>query len=1037
MGGSATMATSAPIFRPDPSEIAGSQLTAFMRFCEREIGTTFADYDSFSAFAVADYRRFWALLLEWSCLIREGSSEPVCTDDLCERATFFPGLRLSYSENLLGALDQGEALVAYHGARAPDRLSGTELRDRVAGVAAGLRSLGLEKGDHVAAVSRNNAELVIAALAVASIGGVFSSAAPDIGVRALHSRFEQVAPKLLLASLADDDQTGPGAVSEHVGELAGGLPSLRALVALDDGPAPYGVALKLERMSDLIASPAEPQWPRFPFNHPLFVLFTSGTTGRPKCVVHGTGGTLIEHLKEHRLHVDLGSRDTLFFHTSAAWMMWNWQLSALACGAKVVLYDGAVAGPETLWRLVADERVTVFGTSPPYLQLCQNRGFSPRRELDLSMLRSVLSTGSILHDWQYDWVGDAVGPVRTQSISGGTDIIGCFVLGNPNLPIHRGKIQCRSLALDVAALREDGAPATSGVGELVCRNPFPSRPLGFLGDDGERFHASYFEQNAGVWTHGDLIEFDGDGQARMHGRSDAVLNVRGVRIGPAEIYESLHGVREVESAMAVQLRAEDEGAGIALLLVLREPAKLDGRLQVRIRREIARNASPAHVPEVIVAVPELPTTHSGKRSERAARDAASGAVATNASALRNPESLSAIAHAVALAQRRRRELADIDASADASTEERLGVIWESVLGVAPLQPDDNFFDVGGTSLAAVEIFALIHERMGVDLPLSALIEAPTLAELAALLDAPAGDHSRPLVTVRPGSGERPLFVVHALHGDVMFLRPLALRLATERPIYGLQAIGLDPRREPQRSVEEMAETYVENIRSAQPHGPYALAGYSFGGLVAFEMANRLAARGEAVDLLALIEPDLHHSCLPLPRRWWFLAGVPFRGVRSALAAPTRRLPRYARRLMAGALPSAVVRSPDWDSLPPVMRRLEPISWNAFRSYCPKPFPGRATLFLSDVRRPARADPLPVWRRVIEGGLELERIPGGHDDVMEESVVEILADRLSAHLERDGGEASPDCAPDQVEVRAPRSGGDWERLPSAAHRASDR
>ncbi|MDX6672856.1 MAG: acetoacetyl-CoA synthetase, partial [Solirubrobacteraceae bacterium] len=928
--------------------MAESQLTSFMRFCEASTGIRFAEQAAFHQFSIAEYRRFWHLFLRWSGMVHEGSPEPVCTDDLCERASFFPELRLNYVENLL-RIDSPEsasrlALVAHHPARPPLRLTRGELRDRVRNVAAGLRRLGVAPGDRVVAVAGNNAEVVVGGLAAAAVGATFSSASPEMGAPAVLSRFEQLKPTVLMANLAAGEAAST-ALSERVGEIARGLPSLSAVIALDDGPLPQRLPAPVHAFSDLMTRAAgaslESEWERFPFNHPLFVLFTSGTTGRPKCIVHGAGGTLLEHLKEHRLHVDLTVQDRLFFHTSAAWMMWNWQLSALATGSAIVLRDGPLTGPETLWRLVSAEQVTVFGTSPPYLQLCQDSGFSPRRDAALPHLRAVLSTGSILHDSQYDWFRDHVAEVPLQSISGGTDIIGCFVLGNPNLPVRRGRIQCRSLGLDVQALPTDATAPGSAVGELVCRNPFPSRPIGFVGDDGGQLHEAYFQQNPGVWTHGDLIEFDASGQARMHGRSDEVLNVHGIRIGPAEIYGALHDVVEVREAMAIQQEIPDERgqSRLVLLVVLQDGAAIDGRLAVRVRREIARCASPAHVPDLLVAVDELPRTHSGKRSERAARDAVNELPVRNHEALSNPGSLDEIRRAVALAAEQRRELSGAaEPGRDASTEARVRAIWESVLGVAQLRADDEFFDVGGTSLAAVRIFQLIHDRLGVDLPVSTLLRASTTAALAAVIDGPAAERFPSLQPLRPGTGGSPLFVVHALHGDVLFFRPLALRMSTDRPVYGLQARGLDPREQPQTRIEDMAETYVETIRSVQPHGPYALAGYSFGGLVAFEMARRLSVLGEDVDMLELIEARVHHNCLPTHLRRRFLAGLPFRVLRTALFGPRSHPPQYLRKAVLRVAPWAPIAppAPVWGPLPPRLGELEPISWQAFNAYRPGP-----------------------------------------------------------------------------------------------------
>ena len=457
MGGDATF----------PANSEKSQLSDFVGLCEKRTGGSFDTPQAFHAFSVESYRDFWRCFLEWADPPRSGEPEPVCTDDRCEVATFFPDLRLNYAENLLEPRgdDERVAIVARHGDGSRRELTRRELRERVRRLAAHLRALGVGRDDRVVAIAANNAEAIVAALAAAALGATFSSAAPEMGAAATLSRFEQLAPKLLFA----------GTDGDSLGEVIAGLPTLEAVVLLDAGRAPGEIEVPLHRLDDLLASPPpEPLpegWERFPFNHPLFVMFTSGTTGPPKCIVHGAGGTLLEHLKEHRLHGDLRPGETLFFQTSAAWMMWNWQLSALACGARIVVYDGPIAEAGTLWKIVAEEEVSVFGTSPPYLQLCQDSGYSPRRAAPPPALRSVLSTGSVLRDWQYDWVAEEVGPVKLQSISGGTDIIGCFVLGHPDLPVRRGTIQCRSLGLDVQALaaRVDAV----GLGHRRARLPQP------------------------------------------------------------------------------------------------------------------------------------------------------------------------------------------------------------------------------------------------------------------------------------------------------------------------------------------------------------------------------------------------------------------------------------------------------------------------------------------------------------------------------------------------------------------------------------
>ncbi len=588
--------------------------------------------EALSAWALHQPEAFWRAVLEDLVPVWEGSLEPVIAGDEVEHARFFPNLRVSWPAALLHGDPEAPALTSLTEDQAPLRLTRGELRERVARAAAGLATLGLGEGDRVVAVARSHAEAVIACLAVTSLGATWSSVGPDMAADAALSRFRLLEPRLLLAHRGWHQSGRQRDLAPLIDAIAEGLPTL-------------------ERVLDLGALPSAPPqgepFPLRPFDHPLFVLFSSGTTGPPKAIVHGHGGTLLEHAKELALHGDLGPGSRLYFHTSTTWMMWPWKLSALAVGAEIVLYDGAVAWPErgSLLERLSEAGVTDFGTSPPYLQYLQDGGISipPWPEL-----RTILSTGSILYERQYAWAREAFGPIPLQSISGGTDIIGCFVLGHPERAVAAGRCTSISLGYDVRVVPDEGGPERSGTGELVCVAPFPSRPVGLL-QGAEAFHRAYFSTHTldgrPVWTHGDWVELGEDGRARMLGRSDGVLNVRGVRIGPAEIYQVVRELGPFAEAMALD-QAWPRAVGgrrLVLLVVMKPGHTLDRPLTLQLKRALKQRRSRDHVPDLVVAVDALPRTLTGKRSERAATDALHGREVRNRAALANPEALDGIA----------------------------------------------------------------------------------------------------------------------------------------------------------------------------------------------------------------------------------------------------------------------------------------------------------------------------------------------------------------------------------------------------------
>jgi len=563
-------------------------------------------------------------------------------------ARFFPSARLNFAENLLRYRDGQPALVFRNERGARSELSYEELNDEVARIAAGLQDAGVVAGDRVAAFMPNIPETVIAMLAAASLGAIWSSCSPDFGLSAVVDRFGQISPKVLFA--ADGYFYGGKTLYSLplVADLAQRLPSLRALVLVSYASPKAaleriaGSAAKVAHWQAFGSTCGALEFLEYPFDQPLYILYSSGTTGKPKCIVHGAGGTLLQHQKEHLLHTDVRREDRLFYFTTCGWMMWNWLVSALATGTTLVLYDGSPFHPDpgVLWRMAQEERLSIFGTSAKYLASLEKSGFVPARALELPALRTILSTGSPLLPEGFDFVyRDVKTDVQLSSISGGTDIVSCFALGCPTRPVYRGEIQCRGLGMRVEVFDGAGRSIRGERGELVCTAPFPSMPLGFWGDaDGSRYRAAYFERFPGVWHHADYAELTAHDGLIIYGRSDAVLNPGGVRIGTAEIYTAVEGLAEIAEALAVGQDWQGD-VRIVLFVRLQKDYALDAALDKKIRTTIRERTTPRHVPAKIIAVPDLPRTLSGKLTELAVRNVIHGRRVDNRDALANPEAL--------------------------------------------------------------------------------------------------------------------------------------------------------------------------------------------------------------------------------------------------------------------------------------------------------------------------------------------------------------------------------------------------------------
>jgi acetoacetyl-CoA synthetase len=643
------------MWTPSAERMTQANMSAFLRFVGKD------SYREAWSWSVARPDEFWPAMWRFADVVADGHENQDPWDSVVvglERMAppdpelgprWFIGARINFAENLLRYRDDRDAIVAWNEKGRQRTLSYNELYTEVARVAAAMRAFGITKGDRVAGFLPNIPEGVIAMLAASSIGAVWSSCSPDFGVQGVLDRFGQIEPRILFCA---DSYTYNGKrldCLERAAQVVDRLPSVEKVVVVGYGDSEPGISgiRGAESWNDFANSDSrEIEFARLPFDHPLYILYSSGTTGLPKCMVHGAGGTLLQHYKELLLHTDLKRDDRVFYFTTLGWMMWNWLVSALAVGSTIVLYDGAPFPPQDdfLWQMAEEERLTVFGTSAKYLAMCEKNDLEPRTR-NLTSLRTILSTGSPLALHSFDYVYSRIkADVHLASISGGTDIVSCFAGGNPIAPVFRGELQCRALGMAVEVFNADGEPVVGQAGELVCTRPFVSMPVNFWNDsDGSKYHAAYFDRYPGVWRHGDWCEITENDGMIIYGRSDATLNPGGVRIGTAEIYRQVEQLPEIVESIAIGHEIGEGASGdveIVLFVRLREGVILDEPLRGRIKKQIRDNTSPLHVPKKIISVDDIPRTVSGKISELAVRDVVHGRAVTNTEALANPQSLS-------------------------------------------------------------------------------------------------------------------------------------------------------------------------------------------------------------------------------------------------------------------------------------------------------------------------------------------------------------------------------------------------------------
>ncbi|MBN2448687.1 MAG: acetoacetate--CoA ligase [Phycisphaerae bacterium] len=642
------MSSISPLWTPSPERVKKTHMFAFMERIAWKHGIA-AEWEALRQWSIDHAGRFWGELLEFVEVEPATPARRAVSGTGMLGTTWFDGMTLNYARHMLRFDGDEPAILAETERDASRSMSRRELRAEVGRCAAALRRDGVKLGDRVVGFMPNIPETVIAMLAAASLGATWSSCSPDFGVRGVLDRFGQIEPTVLVVT---DGYTYNGKrfdSLERVRGMLADLPSVRRVIVVpfvEERPPLAGLREALlwrDYLGPETAPAPELEFAEVPFDHPLFIMYSSGTTGVPKCIIHGHGGTLLQHMKELMLHTDLHERERIFYFTTCGWMMWNWLVSGLGAGAAAVLFEGSPTHPtiDRLFEMTERLGIHVFGTSPKFLGACEKADLHPGREHDLAALRCVCSTGSPLSPEQFRWVYREIkADLQLSSICGGTDIISCFMLGNPLLPVYAGEAQCRGLGMDVQAWDGAGQPLIGEKGELVCTNPFPSQPVGFWNDaNDEKYKAAYFEHYPGVWRHGDFIEVTERGGIIVYGRSDATLNPGGVRIGTAEIYRVVEGFSEITDSIVVPRPAPDNDVEIVLFVVLRAGMDLDDDLRKRIQTAIADGATRRHVPRRIFQVTDIPHTISGKKVEMAVAQLLRGEDVANRDALANPDSL--------------------------------------------------------------------------------------------------------------------------------------------------------------------------------------------------------------------------------------------------------------------------------------------------------------------------------------------------------------------------------------------------------------